>query len=303
MFIGREAECPLCKENSKNGAYAIISPWVRELGVKSLLSKYFFCKVCETGFFTKRYSQSEMSKIYQDYRGIDYVQKRLKWEPWYTNTYNSNHDSDEYFYSRKNTLEKFLLSNNVVSSKVIIDVGGDKGQFIPEFGIEKIVIDISGRELLPGVRRISSINESPNADLIIYAHTLEHVAEPIKELRKLLDKSDQVYVEVPFGVPEISKSRQSLVRFCMTLATILYPRLWARSAKPATGRIVSSHKTLTQSEHLTFFTEKSFQVIAEILDVSLVVEQNTMTTPDLGQGTVLQCLLKRRTVKLESDSP
>jgi hypothetical protein len=302
LFISKKADCPLCRAKTKNGAYAIVSPWVRELGVKSLLSKYFFCKVCETGFFTKRYSELEMSKIYQDYRGTEYVRKRLKWEPWYTKAYNSSHDSDEYFFSRKHSLEKFLLSNNVTSSKVIVDVGGDRGQFIPEFGMEKIVIDISSKELIPGVRRVSSINESPNADLIIYAHTLEHVAEPISELEKLFEKSDQIYVEVPFGVPEISKFRKSFMRFCITLATILHPGLWARNAQPATGRIVSSRKTLTQSEHLTFFTEKSFQVIAEILGVNLVVEQNTMTTPDLSQGTVLQCLLTRRSVKPESDS-
>lgn len=256
------------------------------------------CRICETGFFTKRYKSLEMAQIYQDYRGVEYVRKRLKWEPWYTSAYNNSHDSDDYFFSRKNSLEKFLLSNDISSSKVTADVGGDRGQFIPDFTEDKIVVDISAKELIPGIRRVSSIDQLTTVDLIIYAHTLEHVADPISELRRLFEKCSKIYVEVPYGVPEISKSRRSFVKFWIKFMSSLRPEMWAKSTQPATGRVMTSTKILTQSEHLTFFTEKSFQTIAKILGVSLVMERNTITTPDLSQGTVLQCLLTRRSVNI-----
>jgi hypothetical protein len=241
-----------------------------------------------------------MSKIYRDYRGSNYVELRSKWEPWYTKFYNSNHDSGEWVDSRKKSLTRFLVSNKVSACDVVIDVGGDRGQYIPNFAANKIVIDLSERELNTNVQRVSSIENAPYANLIIYAHVLEHVVDPIAELEKLLKKADQVYVEVPFGIPEINEYRRSIRRFLFQQASSLDPRFWARSARPATGRNVAPTKMLTQSEHLTFFSEKSFEKIAQILGVSLILERNTISTPDLSTSSVIQCLLTRSSSKIDT---
>jgi hypothetical protein len=300
LIYKETAKCPICGEKSKSGALATVSPWIRELGIKSRISKFYLCKVCNTGFFVKRYTDEEMTKIYKDYRGSNYVKLRSKWEPWYTKTYNSNHDSGEWVDSRKKSLTEFLVSHGISTCDVIIDLGGDQGQYIPDFAVTKIVIDFSEKQLNPSVQRVNSIENAPHANLIIYAHVLEHVVDPIYELEKLFKKTDQVYVEVPYGIPEINKYRMSIRRFFLQQITSLNARLWARSARPATGRSVSPTKMLTQSEHLTFFSEESFQKIAEVLGVSLIIERNTVSTPDFSTSSVIQCILTRSSAKIDT---
>jgi hypothetical protein len=294
LFFRGAATCPLCSQVTNSGTFASISPWVRELGIKARVSKYYLCNTCDTGFFSKRYSDKEMSEIYKDYRGSNYLKVRSKWEPWYTKSYNSNHDSGDWVDSRKSLLTEFLLRHGVTFCDIVVDVGGDQGQYIPDFAKTKIVIDISEKKLSFNIKRINKIENSPFANLIIYAHVLEHVVNPIKELEELFKKTDQVYVEVPFGIPEINKYRLSLRRFFIQQIFSLSPMLWARSARPATGRKVTPTKMLAQSEHLTFFSEKSFNTIAEVLGVDLLIERNMISTPDFNTSFVLQCLLTRR---------
>lgn len=300
MFFRDSGKCPLCGEESNSGTLATISPWVRELGIKSRVSKFYLCKICSTGFFSKRYTDQEMSKIYKDYRGSNYVKLRSKWEPWYTKSYNNSHDSGQWVDSRKNSLTQFLFAHEISVCDVMIDVGGDQGQYIPDFAVTKIVIDLSERELNTNIQRINSIENAPYANLIIYAHVLEHVVDPIYELEQLFKKTDRVYVEVPDGIPEINKYRKSILRFLLQQISSLNPRFWARSARPATGRSVAPTKMLTQSEHLTFFSENSFKKLAEILGVSLIFERNTVSTPDFSTSSVIQCLLTRSTSTIEA---
>jgi hypothetical protein len=294
LLFSREADCPICGKATSFATYAVISPWIRELGIRARLSRYFVCRNCETGFFTKRYSEKEMSDIYGEYRGVNYLRKRTKWEPWYTTSYNSNHDSDRWIELRKESLTEFLSRTPLATCNIIVDVGGDRGQYIPDLASRKIVLELSEKELCENVSRIEKLEDSPFADLFVYAHVLEHVSNPMQELEALFQKTNQVYVEVPFGIPEINKYRRSSRRLLLQLISSFIPTIWSRNARPATGRKVSASKMLTQSEHLTFFSEKSFTVIAKILNANLVIERNTISTPDFSEGSVLQCLLTKR---------
>ena len=79
----------------------VVSPWIRELGVaRHLWSEYYFCQNCLLGYFTYRYNKDEMSRIYREYRGPEYVQIRNKWEPWYSISYNNAHDEAEWTNTR-----------------------------------------------------------------------------------------------------------------------------------------------------------------------------------------------------------
>lgn len=268
-----------------------MSPWVRELGITERLSKYSLCENCGTGYFSKRYDDVEMSKIYENYRGERYLNIRSSWEPWYSHAYNSNHDSPEWINSRKKSLTDFLLSQGLSKCKSIVDVGGDRGQYIPDIAERKIVFDISGKTTLDGVERISDFEQLPHSDLIVYAHVLEHVTHPIEELRRLLEKTNAVYVEVPYGVPVINNHRKSKIRLLIHLASSFNRRIWRRRTIPATGRKVSSIKMLTQSEHLTFFTEASMIMVAKSLGTRIEMKKSFISTPDLNKAEVLQCLL------------
>lgn len=293
-MITRESECPVCNHPVTYSAPAVISPWIRKLGVRSFISTYFLCANCETGFFSKRYNQQEMRKIYQNYRGPSYVSLRSNWEPWYSETYNEEHESMNYVALRKSSLTKFLKKHSSGNLEIVVDVGGGAGEFIPEIATQKIVVEFSDKKPLPGVIRFKSLGECPDASLIIYSHVLEHVASPQRELEELFKKSSALYVEVPYGIPEINENRRNVYKFLKHIFSSFFRKLWSTQTEPSTGREISSDRMLTQSEHLTFFSEKSIKTLAVNLGAVVQVERNTINTPDFKSGTVLQCFFTRR---------
>jgi hypothetical protein len=129
--------CPLCNSlthNSPKPLRGVISPWIRELtGINKRLSKLNFCSNCFGAFFDYRYNEFEMKKIYENYRGDIYTETRKAWEPWYSQKYNSNHESTEYLEARRKGLENFLIENRVGNLDTAIDIGGGSGSLIPEF--------------------------------------------------------------------------------------------------------------------------------------------------------------------------
>jgi 2-polyprenyl-3-methyl-5-hydroxy-6-metoxy-1,4-benzoquinol methylase len=258
------------------------------------VSSYHLCDSCGFGFFDYRYSGDEMDLIYKNYRGKNYTKIRSAWEPWYTDIYNDGHYLDKFVVRRREVIEQFLKRNNLSTAKTIVDVGGDSGQFIPVLNSEKrFVFDPSDKAMVEGVTRIDSLNSVDVIDLIIYAHVLEHVADPISELSKLLERASCIYIEVPVGVPVINRLRRNKIRFIFRLAESLSKYRWAKSSHPSATRIVKPKSTLTQSEHLNFFSMKSLEVIASRLNVQFIAEEDFIHTPDLSEGQVLQCLLRK----------
>ncbi len=234
-----------------------------------------------------------MSNIYKDYRGSRYLKVRKKWEGWYSTSYNANHESEEWIRSRKESLSEFISRQDLGIYNTVVDIGGNRGEYIPEFAKSKFLLDISEREPLFGVSRIRSLDEVRNIDLIIYAHILEHVQNPLTEMKNLFTYAKTVYVEVPFGVPEINHYRRDQFKFFKHFASSFIPSTWRIHSQPSTGRVVSSKKMLTQSEHLTFFSEKSIRALAEKLHSDVKIEKNEVSTPDLRTGIVLQCLFTK----------
>jgi hypothetical protein len=154
----------------------------------------------------------------------------------------------------------------------------------------------SSKKLINGVIGLSSLDEINKSNLILYSHVLEHVANPKEEIEKLLQYCDQLYIEVPFGIPEISKTRKSKTRFLLKQLASLSPTFWRRSAMPAAGRS-PKQGVLVQSEHINFFTEESLQKLAEMLKLEAHIEVNSIRTPDRAEAKVIQCLLSPRKEK------
>jgi hypothetical protein len=283
-------KCILCGEWCAKSAPAVVSPWIRELGIRKRRSTFFECKPCEFGFFSYRYDPMEMGLIYNGYRGQKYFKARTRWEPWYSDLYNSNHDSLDWVESRKFSIEKFLIPLIGKSNLKIADIGGDSGQFIPDFATGKFVVDPSKKVPVSGVISVTEIEDLPKVDLIIYAHVLEHVTDPVAELRTLFSKSKRVYIEVPFGIPIITKSRKSYIKLFKTLLKSLNPKLWKGATQPATGRSIAGQLTLTQSEHINFFSEHSMRVLSNIVGARIELHRTEIETPDYKKAEVLQCL-------------
>ena len=283
--------CEICANPLIFSANVVVSPWIRSLGVnRKRVSKYMYCGTCSSGFFDYRYSDDEMSRIYSNYRGENYLNIRLKWEPWYNKAFNEEHDSAEFISMRQESLYQFLHKFLPNIPKTVVDVGGDRGQYIPSFGqTESYVIESSSKNLVNGIKRLSSLEEISRCDLVLYSHVLEHVANPKDEVIKLLQHCEFVYVEVPYGAPEIDKSRKSRIRFALKLLSSFSPKFWRKFSKPATGR-KSQKGVLIQSEHINFFSENSFKALAEKLGLEVVIEVNPIYTPDKAEGKVIQCL-------------
>lgn len=283
--------CVICMEKiSKISAKAVLSPWIRQLGIKQRISNFLKCPNCGLGFFSYRYIDEEMHCIYRDYRGERYVAIRNHWEPWYDFTYNSNHDNEAWVSMRLESLTDFI-NKFELTPNVVVDVGGDRGQYIPNLGQEvSVVIDTSNKEPVKGVIRKSSLSEVYKPDLIFLSHVLEHVANPIATLKELFLYSNTIYVEVPYGVPEISKKRRSKIRFLIKLVSTISPLFWRKFTIPATGR-KSGDGVLIQSEHINFFTEISLGALAKMLECKIELEVNEIATPDGNKARVIQCLL------------
>jgi hypothetical protein len=288
--------CPICGDFVTDIKYAhvIISPWIRILtGTKKRTSKLFECHNCLGAFFNYRYSMNEMNKLYKNYRDINYVQLRSTWEPWYTKDFNDAHKTSDLVEKRKIALENYLLSLKIESLETIVDVGGDYGQYIPDLGGGKYVIDISEQDLIPGVKRIKSLDEIKEVDLIIYAHVLEHVFSPLDELRKLTNYARYVYVEVPEGTPKINRVRSSKLLSLFNLATSLNPKMWGKFSKPSGGRIKKS-KFLRQSEHINFFNEETFKKIGISLNLSILSLSTTqIPSPEGGEAKAIRVVYKK----------
>ncbi len=289
------SNCIICEYRiGKITSKVVISPWIRKLGVKKRISNYLICSNCDCGFFSYRYNEDEMQCIYEDYRGNHYVRVRNYWEPWYNKKYNSSHDKDSWVAMRVNSLTEFINKFELKPSTVI-DIGGDRGQYIPNLGQElSILIDKSGKKPVHGVESKFSLSEIDKSDLIILSHVLEHVANPVETMKELFSYSNVLYIEVPYGVPAVSKKRVSRFRFYIKLFTTGFPMLWRIFSKPATGR-KSGTGILVQSEHINFFNEKSIMFLAKILDAEFELEVNEIATPDGNRARVIQCLLFART--------
>lgn len=293
-------KCVLCGARTTGKAPVVISPWIRDLGIKKRTSRFLKCNECDFGFFSYRYSAQEMSKIYSGYRNEAYLKVRNNWEPWYSESYNSNHDSTNWIHSRKVGIEKFLIPIIGETELTIADIGGDTGQFIPDFASKKFVVDPSSKIPVSGVESVIDFRDLPEVDLIIYAHVLEHVADPVLEINTLFLKASKVYIEVPFGVPRITPSRRSKIRFFKKVLRTLHPLFWKNQTRPSSGRSGNSQDTLTQSEHLNFFSEEAIKQLSFRVSAKVEIQRAQIETPDYMKAEVLQCLL----IKLnESEVP
>ena len=289
--------CLICKNMDKNqiSCGVVISPWIREMAnINDTLSNYSFCNNCNIGYFTRRYSNYEMNLIYKDYRGTNYFETRNKWEKWYDKEFFTNESSSSFALERKLMIENFIVSKINYKVETVLDVGGDKGQYIPDFEstTKRYVVDPSNRELAHGVKRLNSLEDIEKCDLILYSHVLEHVSFPLEEVINLLRKCKALYIEVPFGKPKINLARRLGIFVPLILILSKFPKVYSKFTAPNAGRLNNRNLWLNQSEHINFFEENSFRFIAEINNKNLECIVSEIPTPDGKKAKVIQALFQ-----------
>ena len=269
--------------------------------------KLLECSSCGHRFFSYRFSDSEMSRLYSGYRGPDYFSVRKKAEPWYREGTNSANLDPDIVSSRKQGLLSFLRSHLPPDKKdfVFADVGGDAGQFIPlELASAAYVVEKSDQKTVEGIKRVSAVTDiSEGIDLIVCAHVLEHIPDPVSFIRQTLNSAAMaqgclVYLEVPLERYHISDAMSSagyksylgcLVRFRPLLVFADFASVLARGFlnRVFPPLIIKLH------EHLSFFTPRSLEECLRDLGFETIeVKQETGASVATHQGVIR--LLARR---------
>ena len=300
MLISRKKNkniCSICKNMDKDqiSCGVVLSPWIREMAnINDSLSNYRSCNNCNIGYFTRRYSNYEMNLIYKDYRGTKYFETRNKWEKWYDKEFFTNESSSSFALERKLMIKNFIVSKINYKIETVLDVGGDKGQYIPDFEstTKRYVVDPSNRELAHGVKRLNSLEDIEKCDLILYSHVLEHVSFPLQDIMNLLRKCKALYIEVPFGKPRINLARRLGIFVPLILILSKFPKIYSKFTSPTAGRLKNRNLWLNQSEHINFFEENSFRFIAEINNKNLQYIVSEIPTPDGKKAKVIQALFQ-----------
>jgi len=215
------------------------------------------CKVCGHLFLDIRFSDSEMSNLYRDYRGTEYVKLRERFEP----GYKLRNESLNHGVSFLSIVEEFLIPH-ISSPLTILDWGGDTGVNTPflKSAHQVDIYDISNKDTIEGVSCVS-LKEALNRKykLVICSQVLEHIPFPldlVAQIKKCMDKESILYIELP----------------CESLIRNSYQKLNLAKEK--------RH----WHEHINFYTENSIKALLNSCDIDLI--KLKITEVHMQQDTV-----------------
>lgn len=286
----RSSDCPACRAAGELAAHAVVAPWACELmGLQRLQSSELLnCPQCGLSFFSQRYEEEEMAGLYSEYRTGSYVRTRQRWEPWYRSGIN-----DAFEPSSAATAQRVQFLEDVLKGgcgerawSLIVDVGGDAGQFFPRGDVgRRVLIDPSNKPLPDGVERAATLSElgSP-PDLVIIAHVLEHVTDPVAllaEVHGVLSDDGRLYVEVPTDRPRTT-ARQTTDKHARWVQRLARHRVPFVAADFVSGvsrqfRVPLPSSVIKQSEHINFFGPGSMTAL--LRDAGFEVE-HSVADPD-----------------------
>lgn len=157
-----------------------------------------YCGVCDFLFLDIRFSDAELSRLYQDYRGPDYVELRELYEPGYRERNRLLLADIPYL----DQIENFIAPH-IAPNPAILDWGGDTGKNTPFKSKNKClhIYDISQKPTIAGAKSVSAQETLASAyDLIVCSEVLEHIPYPCDILQAIclrMDKNSTLYLEVP----------------------------------------------------------------------------------------------------------
>lgn len=218
-----------------------------------------YCDDCSFLFLDIRFSDDEMSRLYDDYRGEQYVELRAHYEPGYKLRNEALNSGESYLPKVEAFLNPYL--NMPIT---LLDWGGDTGKNSPFKGNLKHfhIYDISHKPLVDGAQRVDKATAlQTEYDLIVCSQVLEHVPYPadvIMDMKKAMGATTILYIEVP---------HESLVRTAGDTRDLhLKKKHW--------------------HEHINFFNTQSLLSLLKQCDLSvLAIEQ--LVTDSNGQTVYL----------------
>ena len=178
-----------------------------EMGLKSIgrgnaytVVNSCFCNHCIFLYLDMRFDEEENKILYSNYRGKDYNELRIKYEPNYK--FMDDYLANIYSIENRTNTENYL-SGFIDIPDYILDWGGGDGRNSPFHGVKNIQIDIYEisnlqKEDFLNLKFINEINRSYK--LITCLHIFEHLSYPLQMLEKIsahLSEDGFIYIEVP----------------------------------------------------------------------------------------------------------
>jgi hypothetical protein len=193
------------------------------------------CEDCGVLFLDYRFSDDELARLYKDYRGDEYNELRIRFEPNYA-------ASAIHYTVRAQYLDdvEAVLAPYLPERPTVLDWGGDSGVNSPfRYKAKSLhVYDISGVAVSGEAQSVSREECRQHAyDLVACSQVLEHVSYPVdvlKEVTQTLGPQSILYLEVPFeGIFQSAQYKRPL-----------------------------GEKKRHWHEHVNFFSPKSLQTLA-----------------------------------------
>ncbi len=213
--------CPACNSKEIEKKPAVLMPFIadrafgwkpltieKSMGLRTIetgnacsVCNSCFCKDCSFLFCDIRFDEDEIARLYNDYRGTEYIRLRESYEKGYSNR--NEYLENQIHYLHK--VDEYILSF-VEEPKRMLDWGGDEGKNTPLTKTSSIIdiFEVSDKDECKLNPRFSLVGPKDDLvdkyDLIVAMHVFEHVSYPLKDLLKLVTftkKGGYIYVEVP----------------------------------------------------------------------------------------------------------
>lgn len=283
----------MCGENAELAAHGVEAPWISDLleeGAEPLQVELLSCSTCDLQWFEPRMSAKKADALYRNYREEEYLRARRKWEPWYLPAWNAARDPNSDGATDVVTeIEKQVSCLPATALEVVADIGGDAGQFFPKAARRKLLVDPSDRELVPGVERVSRIEQLPSdVSLVILGCVLPHLPDPQEFLKEVQQACPEAFVLVQTANdrPRL-RARHSTTSYRKVLARLRGNRVAFMVSDFATGVCkqfgwrLPRYGVIKQSEHVNYFSITSLSRIADVAGYR-VLASNESTSGGLG---------------------
>ena len=157
-----------------------------------------YCEDCGLLFLDIRFSDDELNRLYDNYRGQEYNILREHYEPGYTLRNDKLNAGIDYIAEIEKFIEPFLKF-----PLTILDWGGDTGKNTPFKNNNDAlhIYDISNKRLISGAINVTKeMALSRVYGLIVCSNVIEHVPYPLNLLIDIafaMDKDSVLYLETP----------------------------------------------------------------------------------------------------------
>jgi hypothetical protein len=285
-------QCVCCGNQTLKKAPAVLMPFVahrafdwapvvidESWGLSTIKSgnAYTICKsllCCRCGliFLDIRFSDEELAKLYEDYRGARYTELRELYEPGYAERNIKLEAGVDYLPD----VEAFL-SPHLDFPLAILDWGGNTGQNTPFKDRSKIVhiYDISNKEAIASIRVVKKEEALANKyKLIVCSSVLEHAPYPLEllwEISEVMLHDTILYIEVPLE------------------------DIMLRNEKDL--HILKKH----WHEHINFFSETSLRHLIENAGLTVLALNKLKVTAGGKSSWVFQLACKRQSSELHDN--